>query len=359
MVKLEPVLLQLPAVSARAEESVFLVRAISDDAVAYGEAVLTEPDLFLPALDFFSDAVAHTQPEDYGLTWQRMAALLDECEPDPLAEHVAVLGAIDMALWDLAGRKLGVPCHRLAGGLRAPRLDCTAGGLTVGQEGLDAAACRLRDQFGAVEIALSGDAAKDAPAIHRLRRVLGEMTPLMADAGTGYADPESARTVGKALEQVEGFWYENPLPSGQWSEYAALRESLGTGLAGGRSLCEIKQVQAALQAGAFDILVADLRRCGGPTAARRMADLAVTHRVRLTLHNGASPLAQLAASHVAAANWHVGPLQVEPTDSPLRELVTPAPAFQGGFITVPREPGLGAQVDEAVIQRYQVALPEE
>lgn len=363
MVKLEPVLLQIPRdgspETASAELSVYLVRAISADEVAYGEACLDNPDLFVAALDFFSDAVANTEPEDFNLTWQRMMALLDEYQPDPLGDHVAVMGAVDMALWDLAGRRLGVPCHRLAGGLRARGIDCTAGGLHVAQEDLEQAAKTLREQFGAVEMTLSGDAGRDVPAIHRLRKALGEMAPLMADAGAGYADVGAARTVGQALEQVEAFWYENPLPAGRWEDYAALRESLGTGLAGGRSLSDLREMEAALCAGAFDIVVADLRRCGGLSAARRVADLAAAHGARMSLHCGASPLAQLAAAHLAAANWHLGPLQVEPTDSPLRGLLAPAPVYDRGFLQVPQEPGLGARVQESIVQQYQVGLPDE
>jgi len=359
MVRLEPVLLQIPSSDASAERAVFLVRAISSDDVAYGEASLDDPDLFPLALDLLSDAVAHTEPEDYNLTWQRMTAQLAEVAPDPPGDHVAVMGAIDMALWDLAGRKLGVPCFRMAGGRRAPRLDCTAGGLRVGQDDLDQTAQALREQFGAVEMRLSGEATRDVPAIHRLRRALGEMPPLMADAGAGYPDMDDARRVGQALEQVEAFWYENPLPAGRWDEYAALRESLGTGLAGGRGLHALADIEAALCAGAVDIIVADLRRCGGLSAARRIADLAAIHGVRMSLHCGASPLAQLAAAHLAAAHWHLGPLEVEPTDSPLRELVSPAPVFKGGFLDVPQAPGLGGQVQEAVVERYQVAMPDE
>jgi D-galactarolactone cycloisomerase len=359
MVRLEPVLLRIPSPDVPAEQAVCLVRAISDEAVAYGEACLDEPDLFVPALDLLSDAVAHTEPEDYNLTWQRMTALLAEVEPDPPEDHVAVMGAIDMALWDLAGRKLDAPCCRMAGGRRAPRLDCTAGGLRVGQDDLEQAAEMLREQFGAVEIRLSGEAARDVPAIHRLRRALGEMAPLMADAGEGYAEMDDARKVGQALEQVEAFWYENPLPAGRWEEYAVLRETLGTGLAGGRGLHALADIEAALCAGACDIIVADLRRCGGLSAARRIADLAAIHGVRMSLHCGPSPLAHLAAAHLAAANWHLGPLKVEPTDSPLRELVAPAPVFRGGFIDVPQGPGLGAQVQETVVERYQVAVADE
>jgi L-alanine-DL-glutamate epimerase-like enolase superfamily enzyme len=357
MVKLEPVVLQFPNESDT-PATVCLVRALTADDVAYGEALLADPELLLAAVDFFEDAVANTDPLDFNLTWQRLMALLREYEPDPVGDYIAVLGAIDVALWDLAGRQLQLPCHRLAGGLRARRIDCTAGGLLATDEQLDRSAWGLREEFGAVELRLSGDAKRDVPAIHRLRKILGEHAPFMADAGAGYADLEAARQVGQALEQVEAFWYENPLPDGRWAETAQLRDSLGTGLAGGRSLGTLLEVEQALRAGAFDILVADVRHCGGLSAARRLADLAELHGVRMSLHCGSSPLAQLAGAHLAAANWHVGPLQVEPAESPLAQLLEPAPQFDNGFLLVPSGPGLGAHVQEAILEQYEVGLEE-
>lgn len=358
MVRLEPVLLQIPC-DAASVGSLLLVRVISDDDVAYGEAELADTDVLVAAVDFFGDAVTHTDPLDFGLTWQRLIALLNEYQPDPLGDYMAVLGAVDVALWDLAGRKLGVPCHRLAGGLRTRRLDCYAGGLRVGQDDLPATAKALAAQFGAVELALSGDAAQDVPAIHRVRRAVGESTPLMADAGGGYGDLAAARQVGEAIEQVEGFWYESPLPAGRWEDHADLRRTLGTGLAGGRGLVTLADHAQALEAEALDILVADVRRCGGLSGARRLADLAQRHGVRMTLHNGPSPLAQAAAAHLAAAYWHVGPLQVEPMRSPLAELLTPPLDFARGFVGVPDGPGLGCRVQETIVAQYAMEAPDE
>lgn len=357
MITLEPVLLNVPAEAG--DLPVCLVRVISDDDVSYGEALLADPDLLPVATDFFADAVAHANPLDFGLIWQRLLDLVREYEPDPPEAYMAVLGAIDVALWDLAGRRLNVPCHRLAGGLRSARIDCYGGGLSVDQPDLDKAAVKLRDGFGAVGLRLSGDARRDVPAIHRLRRALGEMTPIMCDAGPGYGDPEAARQVGEAIEQTEGFFYENPLPAGQWAETARLREKLGTGLSGGRFLSTLAEYDQALQADAFDIVVADLRRCGGLSAARALAEMTHWRGVRMTLHAGQSPLAQIAGSHLAAAYWHIGPLQVEPLSPASQELVGPAPQFTNGFLMVPGEPGLGSRISEEAVQRYQVEWPDE
>ena len=88
MVRLEPVVLSIPFDDT--EQTVLLVRAVTADDVAYGEALLAEPELFLVALDFFTDAVANTDPRDFNLTWQRLMALLEEYTPDPLEEYMKV-----------------------------------------------------------------------------------------------------------------------------------------------------------------------------------------------------------------------------------------------------------------------------
>lgn len=361
MIQIEPVMLQLPLPEGNLP--LYLVRVSDETHTSFGEALLSNPSSFFTVVDFFADTVAHGKPEDFGLLWQRMAGLLREYQPEPACDYAAVMGAIDTALWDLAGQALQVPCYRLAGGARARQVDCYAGSLDANDPALTDKAKALRKQFGALQVTLCGEVANDVKAIKAVRRAAGDEAPLLADAGGRYTDLDAALQVGRVLEQVEAFWFEEPLPAGRWEQYAALRQPLATPLAAGKQLFGLKPYARALQAEAIDIAVADLRVCGGMSMGQRLAELCWLHDARVTFHNDASPLTQLAAAHLAVAHFHAGPLQVEMPPESLRnawaELLKPLPVFSKGFLRIPEGPGLGAQVQEENLNRYRVEWEDD
>jgi L-alanine-DL-glutamate epimerase-like enolase superfamily enzyme len=124
-------------------------------------------------------------------------------------------------------------------------------------------------------------------------------------------------------------------------------------LAGGRCLSGLKPAALALAAGAVDVLLPDLRVCGGLSAGRRLADMAWTHGTAISFAGAFAPLAQLASAHLAAATLHAGPVEVEGLPTPLTELLEPPLLFDNGFLLVPDGPGLGHRVREEFVGRYQ------
>jgi galactonate dehydratase len=368
MIEVEPLLLQIPLdepLRLRASENpvsalpLCLVRVSSDGATAYGEALLADPYLLAETVDFFADAVANGNPRDFGLLWQRMMGLVHEYEPEPPHDFVATLGAIDTALWDLAGRALGVPSYQLAGGARARQVDCYASGLFADDPELAEKTKQLRRRFGAIELSLCGNLEQDIAAIKSLRRSAGDQAPLLVDGDGQYDDIEQAKAIAQALEQVEGFWFAEPLPGGRWDDYHTLRTAVAPALAADKHLFDLRDYQRALHTEALDVTVGDLRVCGGMSGGHRLAQLAWLHGARTTFHCGLSPLARVAAAHLVAANANAGPIQVRPKRTPLMEMVAPVPFFENGFLKVPQEPGLGVQVSEDFVSRYRVELPED
>ena len=365
MIELEPILLQIPLPRPRRvfphsepveTLPVWLVRVDDGQNISHGEAIVLETANLPAAVDFFADALANSDPRDFGLIWQRMVGLLKEYEPAPPGDYSAVMGAIDMALWDLAGRALNVPCYALAGGARAQQVDCYAGGLYVDDPEMAAKAKQLRQKFGAIQLTLTGDRAADIAAVKSVRRVIGDEAPLLVDADGCYENPEVALAVGQALEQAEVYWYQEPLPTGRWDEYAKLRPAIGPALAADKRVFGLKSFERALQAQALDAVVADLRLCGGMSGGQRLAELSWLHEARLSFHNALSPLAQMAAVHLAVAHWHAGPLQIEP-DSPVTGLTDPAPTLNNGFLRLPEGNGLGVTVSDKFVERHRVELP--
>jgi len=205
MVKLEPVVLQIPTDTPDASLQVCLVRAITADGRRLRRGAADGPRT-APGRKWTSsrDAVANTDPLDFNLTWQRLMALLREYEPDPLADYVAVLGAIDVARGTSPGGRWQLPCHRLAGGLRARRIDCTAGGLSVttsNSTGPPGACASSFAPWNCASPATPGVTYRPSIACARS----WASTRPHGRRRAGLCRPCRGQTVGQALEQVEAF----------------------------------------------------------------------------------------------------------------------------------------------------------
>lgn len=346
-----------PEAAPRDVLEVALVRLTHGDLVAYGEAGLDDPADLPEALEFFEDALGAADPRDWGLLAQRLDWALRDYEPSPLAPYVAALSALDVALWDLAGQALGQPVWRLLGGRRASRADTYVAGLQAGEPDLANHAQALRKRFASAQIRLTGKSTTDVPAVRQARRALGENYPLRVDAAGAYPDAAAVRELGQALEPMEVLWLQDPLPPGDWAAWGAVAPDLALGVAGGRELHSSTTAARMLAAGAVDVLTPDLRRCGGLSGARRLADLALAHRVGLSLIAGATPLSQLTAAHLTVTLTYAGPVEVQDVAGPLGEMLEPALRVDNGFLLVPDGPGLGTQVSSSFVDRYQVEWP--
>ncbi|NPV48424.1 MAG: hypothetical protein HPY69_15910 [Armatimonadetes bacterium] len=336
---------------------VALVRLTSGNAVAYGEAGLTDPQALPEVLDFLTDLLGTADPTDHDLLWQRMAWSLRDYQPTPLADYTAVLSAVDVAVWDLAGQLLGQPCWRLLGGARSRRVDAYAAGLhAAAPPTLTRDTKAIRQRFGSLQLRLTGDQEVDTAAAATVRSAAGDTALLRLDAGCSYPDAEQVRGLVTALGPAEPFWLMDPLPLGNWETWAQLCPDLPMALAGGRGLTGLKTAAQALSLGAVDILTPDLRLCGGLSAGRRLADVAWIHGAAIAFAGAYSPLTQLAAAHLAAATLHASCVEMEGLPGPFAEMLEPPVRVVDGFLMLPDGPGLGSRVSERFIARYQREL---
>lgn len=367
MIALEPVVLQIPldpplltppAGAPWASVELLLVRAHSGALVAYGEAASVPREDFVAAVDFLGDFLGVAEATDFDLLWQRLAWALRDHQPQPAAAYAAALSAVDAALWDLAGQALNLPCWRLLGGARSRLVDCYLTGLWAGQSDLEKQAKRLSERFGALQLRLSGDRDRDVAAARLLRRVIGDNAPLRLDGAAAYPEAEAALELSRALEPLEVFWLQDPLPPGDWAAWTRVSGQLPCALAGGRSLLSLRGADEALAAGALDVLTPDVRLAGGPSGGRRLAALAWARGAAVSFGGGPSPLGQLVALHLSAATMHAGPLEVALPREALGGLLDPALSLRDGFLSLPDGPGLGPRVSERFLERYQVETPQ-
>ena len=195
--------------------------------------------------------------------WERMSAL----EP---AGYVSVfaLSALDVALWDLAGKLAGQSVAQMLGGRRQSMLAYAS---STHHETIDAYVSDLQSAlqqgYRAYKVHPFYDAARDIDLSRALRAAAGPGVRLMLDA-TKHYDLQGALQVGQALQELDFHWFEEPLPQHDWAGYARLRQALRIPIAGGETLPGLHHALAnALNARAYGLVLCDVYWKGGITGA--------------------------------------------------------------------------------------------
>ncbi len=354
----------LPHSAARpetAELNIYLLRVTTEDGTCgWGEAWLKEESNFIPAAEALRGLIIGQDPLDRMLLWDRMALVAGgkaakEVGPQGCRDHHAVLSGMDTALWDLAGKSLGVSVARLLGGVRSRLLDTYVTGLYLEPEDeLVRKAKRIVDGgFRALKMKLGGDPDKDVQAVAAVRKMVTNQVVLMADANGAYDDYDTALAVGQELAKHDIYWIEEPLPAGRWDDYRKLAAALEPPIAGGETLYGLKHFHEALQEQTMHVVMPDPRLCGGISAARIIRELAPLYEVRMSLHSWISPVALMTAANISAAMPYAERLELEGSQTGLMEaMLQEPPQFEDGFLLFEDKPGLGFEIAESFIEKY-------
>jgi L-alanine-DL-glutamate epimerase-like enolase superfamily enzyme len=294
---------------------------------------------------------------------RRIHATVRENSMDLLqADHT--LSGIDIALWDLLGKKTGEPVYRLLGYERA------FGKTPYASQrfGDDAAATHRKAQrtrragytaakFGWGPIG-RGTVEQDAEQFRAAREGLGPDALLLVDAGTVWGDDvEQARSRLDTLEACNVTWLEEPFVSGALSAYRSLSEYCDKiRLAGGEGCNNVHQARHMIDYAGIGFIQIDAGRIGGITAAKQVADYAHDRGVTFVNHTFTTPLALSASLQPFAglAEDHLCEVPVEP--SALAQALTIEKLLPGddGCIHPPEAPGLGVEPDSQAIRKYAV-----
>jgi galactonate dehydratase len=294
--------------------------------------------------------------------------------------YVAVLSAIEAALWDLAGKALQLPVYQLLGGKFRDkvRVYCDT---ALYQRNLptpdDFAQAGLKAKsmgFNAVKFDL--DQANDphkydrynwtaSPAeLQRMhdqlaaaRAALGPDIDICADMHGRY-DAVTGQAIAKRLEPLNLMWLEEPIPAENVEAYKLITESTSTPICAGENHYLAYGFRRLLETGAVDIVMPDLQKCGGLGEGQRIANLANLYYVPFAPHMVASFLGAMATAHVCASvpNFMIMEWQSYFHTQPMfREIVT----YEGewvkdSFMTVSDKPGIGVEINEAGMKKYAI-----
>lgn len=258
------------------------------------------------------------------------------------------LAAIDTALWDLRGRRLGLPLHLLAGGAQesVPLYTTEGGWLHLPIDTLidDALNARQQGMAGCKIKVGKPSIAEDCTRLAAVREAVGDDFQIMVDANQSFTVPEAIRRA-RAYEPYALGWLEEPLPAEDLSGHERLSMATTIPVAVGESIYHPSHFREYLQRGACSIVQADVARIGGITPWLKVAHLAETFNVPICPHF----LMELHVSLCAAvpnAPWVEYIPQLTPVT---RSGMT----VRDGRAVPPDTPGLGIEWDEDALARHE------
>ena len=331
--------------------------------VGWGEAFAPGSVVEPVVEEFFRDDVLGMDPFD-------VESLADRSVVDPYHFGGSVfvqsaLSGIDVACWDILGKHLDRPIHRLLGGKQcesllpyASTMYFTERDRPIAEPIEDAVA----EGFTAAKIKIGTGLDEDVERVRTAREILGDDARLMVDINGNYRADQAVRTAN-ALAKFDITWIEEPVPPENPDGYRRVREHTDVPIAAGEAHYGRFAFKRLIDEGLVDIVQPNLARCGGLSEARRIATLASTANVGVRPHiwNSAVGLAaavQFAASVTDYPHARVTPdpmmVEFDRSENPLRTDLLETPFDPtGGELAVPQEPGLGITLDEDAVERYR------
>ncbi|MFM0013474.1 mandelate racemase/muconate lactonizing enzyme family protein [Paraburkholderia sediminicola] len=297
--------------------------------------------------------------------WQEVyARLRDHGQKGVVIEG---LSGIDIALWDIKGKRFGVPAYQLMGGALRTEVQAYATGLYRRESGDplkylgEEAAGYVAEGFKAVKLKVGFGVEEDVAVTRAVRAAIGPDIALMVDANHAY-DAIAAIRLGRMIEDQDIRWFEEPVPPEDLAGYREVKAALSIPVAGGE--CEFTRFgfRDVLVSRAMDIIQPDTCAAGGLSECKKIADMAVAFGTRYNPHVWGTGIAIAASLQLLAVlPAHTPPslavaepmLELDRTEHPIRQALLVEPIEHvGGMVRVPEGPGLGIEVDRAALARF-------
>ncbi|MGI6083264.1 MAG: galactonate dehydratase [Limnochordia bacterium] len=275
------------------------------------------------------------------------------------------ISGVEMALWDIKGKALGVPVYELLGGLVNARIKVYANGWFAGartaEEFAEKAAATVAlgfralkwDPFGTAYLNLSTremDAALKKVAA--VREAVGPSVDLLIEAH-GRFDVMTACRIGRELGPFRPYWYEEPIPPGSPQALAEVRRAVPVPIAAGERCYSRFDCAELLRNDAVDVIQPDVCHVGGLLEMKRVASMADAFYVPVSPHSPNGPVCHAATLHFAASCHGFLMLETMVTDVSWRgEVASEYGRFVDGCFEPPSQPGLGVELHEGAFSRF-------
>lgn len=320
-------------------------------------------------------------PFDVEVLWENMFNVMRYYDSQYGGFYIEAISGIDIALWDIIGKTLKYPIHKLIGGSFRNRLK-TYGLVAFGtpEEMARDAMKKVEAGYKVIKVKIGQGketlgvyttGKKDIDGIREIRKTVGDGIEIGVDANCAF-EVATAKKVGKQLEDYGVRWFEEPIPPDNLDGYVELCRSLDLYIAAGENFFTPYGFKDFIEKSAIDIVQPDVKRCGGITAERKIAQMAWTHDILYQPHTTFGGIFNHAAELQVSATipnfismefafmgfagcqnknerlWN--PFAEDP------EIITePITEFEDGYLKIPNKPGLGVQFNkEVMLEKYLI-----
>jgi len=310
---------------------------------------------------------------DRDVHWHRVYNLLRDHGQKGMP--LQALSGVDIALWDIAGKVAGLPLYAMIGGAHRRDVPVYGYGMMLRLENVDALASRFVDEaaaireagFCATKMKVGLGPRDDIRLAEAVRRGVGDAFPFMVDANHCYTTSD-AFFVGRALEELDAYWFEEPIAPEDHDGYRELRAGLKLNISGGEAEFSRWGWRTLLEARALDIAQPEVCALGGVSEYLRVLALCHAHFTPVVNHVWGSAIAVATNLHLLAAMpplpgglhpWEPM-LEFDTTDNRFRdELLTEPLDIQGqvartGRAAVLEKPGIGVEPDRDFLKAFEI-----
>jgi len=287
--------------------------------------------------------------------------------------HMAAISGIDMALYDLKGKAYGVPVYELLGGLVRNKVRLYGHVADETKEGIAEKAKRLADtgctmiRFRAFhdsdarnEFDFAAGAAQQTEYLEAIRNAVGDKVDLILECHGRYDLPWAVK-IAQEAEKHNVFFLEDPLRQENPALMAALRAQTKVPIATGERSHSKWDFRELFVNNLIDYARPDVCHCGGITEMKKIAAFAEVYGISLVPHNTQGPLAYAACLHTAFTIDNLAVVEAmyanpESVSKKAKSPVTPWPDCIKGYSYPPKGPGLGVEVDEAMLDQAEAGF---
>ena len=275
-------------------------------------------------------------------------------KPVAKGKEIHAIGSVDLAVWDVVGKALKMPVHKVLGTYREEIPVYAAGGYYEEGKGIPELVAEMesyvKEGYKLVKMKVGAlEAREDAARVRAVAQALGDSARIMVDANNGYRSAYEAIRFGRMVEDLDLYWFEEPVAPDDWRGNAECREELDIPIVAGENEYTRWGARDLVENHACDIINMDTIKAGGITEYRKIAALASAYHMPVAPHGYAHM-----NIHVVASTSNALVLETYPTKA--RDFNPALPAFpvKDGMVKAPTEPGLGMEIDPTLVKMYKV-----
>lgn len=278
---------------------------------------------------------------------------------------MSALAGVEMALWDIKGKALGVPCYQLLGGKVRDSVPIYVNGWfspaktpdEFAEKAKEVAAKKFLgckwDPFGKAWQQISKHDLNSAmECIAKVAEVVGEDVQLLIE-GHGRFDIPTAVKIGRRLEEFDIFWFEEPIPPDDKEGMKQVKDRVRVSIAAGERLYNRYEYRQFFELGCSDYIQPDISHAGGLFEMRMLGAEAEARHIGFCPHNPSGPVANAATLQLAACVPNFVMLEMMMTDVPYRaEICDEDLTIKSGRMVIPDRPGIGIDLNEKELLKH-------